>query len=93
MLAVELGKPYSVLIEPIYKSLSHLTGGDEWEPHADTWDEATYAEFLKIIHIWGLKNSLDIPEIKDLVRAAIRQSFLRYPEASQFSELLNYWND
>lgn len=93
MLATELGKPYSTLVEPIYRSCSSFGNGDEWQPNANDWTDDMKTEFSKIIHIWGLKSQLGNPEIKDLVFTVIRNSFDLYPEAQRFTNLLDYWKD
>jgi hypothetical protein len=93
MLATELGKSYSTLVEPIYLSTSYFTNGDEWHPKPHEWTASIKKEFSKIIHVWGLKNQLDDLEIKSLVFKAIEYNFNQYPEAKEFYKLLDYWKD
>jgi hypothetical protein len=93
MIAHELNKQYSTIVRPIYLSLPIFNNGNEWSPKASEWDDTTRNEFSKIIHIWGLKNQLNDPKIKDLIRSVITKHFDKYLEAAQFSQLLDYWRD
>lgn len=93
MLAAEKELPYSTLVTPKYLAHAMLSDGNEWQPKYSEWSDAIKAEFNKIVHIWGLKRVLHDPEIKALVKAAIMQNVVNYPQIKEeYPKVLEYWD-
>jgi hypothetical protein len=90
MIAYELGLNWGTFIDPIYNThLVEMQNGSEWTPNFNEWTPEMLSEFIKIKHVWGLKNYFENENIRSMVINNVLSTFEMYPkEKEKHSDLL-----
>jgi hypothetical protein len=89
MLAEETGVKYGTFLKPVFRSQKSDTEVNGWDPPFNTWSKEYYEDFMKVIHVWGLKKELNDPIVRQMVFDRLIGDLYYYQEETEkYKDLL-----